>query len=159
MHLHLDQAGQAGLVFFDETQHVPAEPDDASADVREREANAFAQEMLIAADVWERKQPLLLPDPSERAVRNVAQELRISPAILAGRIRWETQDYTQLGSLVGARQVREQFEEYKVGGVNKEQGAYQDRINRIFPSYPVNLVNPVKKDAMQARRLADSLIR
>jgi HTH-type transcriptional regulator/antitoxin HigA len=48
-------------------------------------------------------------------VRAVAQELRISPAIVAGRIRWETQNYTQLGSLVGARQVREQFEEYKVG--------------------------------------------
>jgi HTH-type transcriptional regulator/antitoxin HigA len=64
--------------------------------------------------VWERERPTLLPDPSERAVKNVAQELRISPAIVAGRIRWETQNYTQLGSLVGARQVREQFEEYKV---------------------------------------------
>jgi HTH-type transcriptional regulator/antitoxin HigA len=94
---------------------IQAGPDDASEDVREREANAFAQEMLISADVWERKRPILLPDPSERAVRNVAQELRISPAIVAGRIRWETQNYKQLPALVGARQVREQFEEYKVG--------------------------------------------
>jgi HTH-type transcriptional regulator/antitoxin HigA len=113
--LHLDRDGQDGLAFFDDTQHIQAEPDDASEDVREREANAFAREMLISADVWEQKRPILLPDPSERAVRNVAQELRISPAIVAGRIRWETQNYTQLGSLVGARQVREQFEEYKVG--------------------------------------------
>ena len=116
--LHLDQDGQDGqdgLVFFDETQRIQAEPDDASEDVREREANAFAQEMLISADVWERKRPILLPDPSEHAVKNVAEELRISPAIVAGRIRWETQDYKQLGALVGARQVREQFEEYKVG--------------------------------------------
>jgi HTH-type transcriptional regulator/antitoxin HigA len=94
---------------------IQPEPDDASEDVREREANAFAQDMLISADVWERKRPILLPDPSERAVRNVAQELRISPAIVAGRIRWETQNYKQLPALVGARQVREQFEEYKVG--------------------------------------------
>jgi len=116
LHLNQDgQDGQAGLAFFDETQRVPAEPDDAPEDAREQEANAFAQDMLIAADVWERKRPLLLPDPSDRAVKNVAQELRISPAIVAGRIRWETQDYTQLGSLVGARQVREQFEEYTVG--------------------------------------------
>jgi HTH-type transcriptional regulator/antitoxin HigA len=116
--LHLDQDGQDGqdgLAFFDDTQHIQAEPDDASEDVREREANAFAREMLISADVWEQKRPILLPDPSEHAVKNVAEELRISPAIVAGRIRWETQNYTQLGSLVGTRQVREQFEEYKVG--------------------------------------------
>ena len=103
------------MAFFDETQRVPAEPDDAPEDAREREANAFAQDMLIAADAWERKRPLLLRDLSDRAIKNVAQELRISPAILAGRIRWETQNYKQLGALVGARQVREQFEEYKVG--------------------------------------------
>jgi HTH-type transcriptional regulator/antitoxin HigA len=110
--LHLDP-GRADVAFFDETWRV--ETDDAPEDVREREANAFAQEMLISADVWERKRPTLLPDPSERAVRQVAEELRISAAIVAGRIRWETQNYTQLGSLVGAQQVREQFEEYEVG--------------------------------------------
>jgi hypothetical protein len=36
--------------------------------------------------------------------------LEISPAIVAGRIRWETADYKRFGSLVGYRQVREQFE-------------------------------------------------
>ena len=98
--------------FLFPTAHcIQAEPDNP----REREANAFAQEMLISADVWERTRLILLPDPSERAVKNVAQELRISSAIVAGRIRWETQDYKQLGALVGARQVREQFEEYKLG--------------------------------------------
>jgi len=96
--LHLDQDRRDGLAFFDDTQRIQAEPDDASEDVREREANAFALEMLISAVVWEQKRPILLPDPSERAVRKVAEELRISPAIVAGRIRWETQDYTQLGS-------------------------------------------------------------
>jgi HTH-type transcriptional regulator/antitoxin HigA len=110
--LHL---GRAGVAFFDETLHIAdrnpsAEPDDP----REREAHAFAQEMLISADVWERKRPLLLPAPPDRAVLEVSEELQISPAIVAGRIRWETQDYSQLGSLVGARQVREQFEEYQV---------------------------------------------
>lgn len=111
--LHLEQDGQDGLAFFDETRRVQAEPDDASEDVWEREANAFARDMLISAEVWERKRAILLPDPPERTVRKVAGELRISPAIVAGRVRWETQNYRQLGSLVGARQVREQFEEYK----------------------------------------------
>jgi HTH-type transcriptional regulator/antitoxin HigA len=105
--LHLDRPGVA---FFDETRHISAEPDDP----REREAHAFAQETLISAEVWERKRSLLLPKPPDRAVLEISEELRISPAIVARRIRWETQDYSQLGSLVGARQVREQFEEYEV---------------------------------------------
>jgi HTH-type transcriptional regulator/antitoxin HigA len=111
LHLHQDgRDGRDGVAFFDETRRIEAEPHDP----REREANAFAQDMLISAEAWERKRPILLPDPSERAVRQVAEELRISPAIIAGRIRWETQDYSRLGSLVGARRVREQFGEYKV---------------------------------------------
>mgnify|MGYP001107024447 CR=1 FL=1 len=111
MRLHLDREGRDGAAFFDETRRIEAEP----YDPREREANAFAQDMLISAEAWERKRTSLLPDPSERTVRQVAEELRISPAIVAGRIRRKTQDYTRLGSLVGARQVREQFEEYRVG--------------------------------------------
>lgn len=109
LHLH-----QNGTAFFDDTQNVRAKPDDAAEDEREREAHAFAQEVLIPRDAWERKHSILLTAPAERVVRQVAEELRISPAIVAGRIRWETQNYSQLGSLVGARQVREQFEEYEV---------------------------------------------
>jgi HTH-type transcriptional regulator / antitoxin HigA len=105
--LHLER----GVAFFDETQEVRADPDDPC----ECDAHAFAQEMLISAEVWERKEPALLPDPSARAVVEVAEELRISPAIVAGRVRWETQDYGVLGSLVGANRVREQFEEYEGG--------------------------------------------
>ena len=108
VHLHLDREG---LAFFDETRRIEVEPDDP----RERDANAFAQDMLISADVWKRKRRSLLPRPSKRAVRQIAEELRISPAIVAGRIRWETQNYAQLGPLVGAYQVREQFEEYDSG--------------------------------------------
>jgi HTH-type transcriptional regulator/antitoxin HigA len=107
--LHLDP-DEAGLAFFDETRRVEAEPKDP----REREANAFAQDMLISADLWERKRSSLLPKPAKRIVQQVAEELRVSAAIVAGRIRYETGDYRQLGSLVGACQVREQFEEYTV---------------------------------------------
>ena len=110
LHLH-----QAGVAFFDETWHVGIETAQTSEDAREREANALAQELLIPAEIWEQKRSNLPTSRSEDAVRQTAEELRISPAIVAGRIRWETQDYAQLGSLVGARQVREQFVEYEVG--------------------------------------------
>ena len=108
-HVRLHLRG-AGVAFFDDTRRIQAEPDDA----REREANAFAREMLISAEVWERNRSELLPNLTERAVRQVAETLRISPAIVAGRIRWEARDYRLLGSLVGAQQVREQFQEYEV---------------------------------------------
>lgn len=104
--LHLDR----DVAFFDETQQAQVDPDN----VCEQEAHTFAQDALIPADVWQRAAPLLLPDPSERAVLEVAEELRISPAVVAGRIRWETQNYRILGSLVGAQEVRKQFAEYEV---------------------------------------------
>jgi HTH-type transcriptional regulator/antitoxin HigA len=113
--LHLDQEG---LAFFDETRRIEAEPDDP----REREANAFARDMLISADAWERERHRLLPRPSRRIVKQVAEELRVSAAVVAGRVRWETQNYAQLGSLVGAHQVREQFTEYKTDSGQNDGG-------------------------------------
>jgi HTH-type transcriptional regulator/antitoxin HigA len=106
--LHLDENDVA---FFDDTQYVQAEPDDP----KEQHAHDFAQRMLIPEDVWEQERAVLLTYPPERAVEAVAEKLRISPAIVAGRIRWESHDYTQFGSLVGYRQVREQFPEYDRG--------------------------------------------
>ncbi len=106
--LHLDQ-DQVAVAFFDETRRFETEPNDP----REREANAFAQDMLISADVWEQKRPSLLSKPAKHIVRKFAEELRISPAIVARRVRYETGNHRQLGSLVGAYQVREQFEEYE----------------------------------------------
>lgn len=113
--LHLDQEG---LAFFDETRRIEAEPDDP----REREANAFARDMLISGEVWERKRHELLPRPSRRIVKQVAEELRVSAAVVAGRVRWETQNYAQLGSLVGAHQVREQFTEYETDSGQNDSG-------------------------------------
>ena len=107
--LHLDP-DQVGLAFFDETRPIETNPDDP----REREANAFAQEMLIPTEIWESVKSELLPRPSPRAVRELAEELRVSPAVVAGRVRWETQNYGRLGSLVGANTVREQFATYEV---------------------------------------------
>jgi len=108
--LHLDEAGVA---FFDETVRGPA---DTLGDPRELEANAFAQRMLIPEDAWEGARERLVPVAREDAVVAVAEELGVSPAIVAGRVRYETGEYRQLGSLVGSGRVREQFGEYGGGG-------------------------------------------
>lgn len=105
--LHLNSAGQA---FFDDTE----EPARGPRPAEEQEADEFARDCLISTTVWEQVAARLLADPAEQAVIKASQELGIHPAIVAGRVRWETGDYRHLGSLVGYRQVRDQFASYLV---------------------------------------------
>jgi HTH-type transcriptional regulator/antitoxin HigA len=105
--LHLRSRGQA---FFDET----VKPSRDARPAEEQEADEFARDCLISTTVWEQVAESLLADPAEQAVIEASQELGIHPAIVAGRVRWETGDYRHLGSLVGRRQVRDQFASYLV---------------------------------------------
>ena len=106
--LHLQDQDAA---FFDDTER----PSQATNGKEENEANDFAQEMLIPSQIWQNYSRRLLRSNRRRPVEEAALELRICPAIVAGRIRWETGDYRRYGSLVGSRQVREQFAEYGAG--------------------------------------------
>lgn len=110
--LHLDDANVA---FFDETVHRGGGREGEARSAREQEADDFAQRMLIPEEVWAEVKVALLASPTAAEVRTVAEALRISPAIVAGRVRWETGAYRQLGSLVGRGCVREQFAGYEVG--------------------------------------------
>ncbi len=76
---------------------------------RETEADEWAQEALIPSDEWQRSAIWLEPAPLN--VYYLANSLDIHPAIVAGRIRRETDDYRRLSQLVGTGQVRQQFEE------------------------------------------------
>ena len=105
--LHLEDQNR---VFFDDTEHLMTE----AANPEEQEANAFAQDVLIPAQTWAQHQEALIASNRE-LVLDVSEALQISPAIVAGRIRYETGDYRRLRSLVGFRKVREQFSEYQGG--------------------------------------------
>jgi HTH-type transcriptional regulator/antitoxin HigA len=70
----------------------------------EKEANEMAREALIPKKVWEKSGLKEYSDTA--AVRTFASELRIHPAIPAGRIRFENHDYHLLNELVGNKQVR-----------------------------------------------------
>lgn len=73
----------------------------------EVQADEFAQDSLIPAKDWQRA-----PARDERtpyAVLQLADTLRVHPAILAGRIRREQKNYRLLTSLVGQHLVRVQF--------------------------------------------------
>ena len=104
--LHLSQDTSAA--FFDDTEHFVSETDDP----RETEANHFARDILIPPEAWEQERTRLLESSQSQHVQTFAERVGVAPAVIAGRVRWETENYTKFAQLVGYRQVREQFATY-----------------------------------------------
>lgn len=104
--LHLQDAFTA---FFDDIEGGTP----LSEDPREQEANAFARDLLIPPDVWKQGADGLLGADDDSPLRAFAENLRIHPAIVAGRVRWELKDYSIHSPLLGHKQIRKQFPEYK----------------------------------------------
>jgi len=77
----------------------------------EREANDFAGEILLPGAIWRRSNAFA--SPSSKAIQELASQLQISPAIVAGRIRYERKNYALFANLVGYRAVRIQFPEVR----------------------------------------------
>ena len=74
----------------------------------EEEANQFARDHLIPPEQWD---PELIQEsiPTVRAVESFAAALRISPAIPAGRIRYELKNFSLYDGLLGRGKVRTLF--------------------------------------------------
>jgi HTH-type transcriptional regulator/antitoxin HigA len=101
--LHLDQAEVD--VFFDDLA------DGSNKDKCEKEADKLAGDALLPEDEW--KAARLRKNSSAADVLAFAERHRISPAIPAGRIRYESHDYRVFQKLVGAGKLRAMF------GLNK----------------------------------------
>ncbi len=78
-------------------------------DPRETEADEWAEEALIPRKKWEASTIQTRPKP--QAVLELAHELQIHPAIVAGRVRFERHNYRLLSQFVGTGEVRPQFPE------------------------------------------------
>lgn len=78
-------------------------------DAHEAEADGWAQDALIPQDEWD--QGMLRDKPTTLDVVYFANKVGIHPAIVAGRVRYETGNYRLLSQLVGSGKVRQQFEE------------------------------------------------
>ena len=100
---HLDHA--AGAAFVDDQSL--RKPNGAIEDRREAEADAWTAEALIPRAVWETS--AVRDEPVPLAVMNLAQRLQVHPATIAGRVRYERQNYRLLSQFVGTGQVRRQF--------------------------------------------------
>jgi HTH-type transcriptional regulator/antitoxin HigA len=86
--------------------------DETLSDI-EREADELAGKALISDELWNTCLARFVR--SEESVKSFAEELKISPAVVAGRIRHEAGNWTILRNLVGQGQVRKHFPEISFG--------------------------------------------
>ena len=88
----------SSLAFLDDLEDVNA------TDELEAEADAFARNSAIPRDIWRRSDAHR--HSTKASVLELANQLQIHPAIPAGRLRFETNNYTIFPELVGYDQVR-----------------------------------------------------
>jgi len=100
--LHLDSSERC---FFDDTKNVHQ-----STDRFEEEANAFAEKALIPEEKWSAHKGRLLAMPTKEEVCHFADWICVHPAVIAGRIEWEKDNYSLFPKrLLGQGQVRSQL--------------------------------------------------
>lgn len=80
---------------------------DPGAGEIEKETNTLAAEILLPKAIWRRSEAGR--NPSITSIVNLAKQLQVSPAIVAGRLRFERQNYALFSKLVGYKQVRVGF--------------------------------------------------
>lgn len=77
------------------------------ADPIEREADQIARDVFIPKSIWRSSD--VLHSRSSEAIINLANELHIHPAIIAGRIRFEAKKFNIFTELLGINTVRKIF--------------------------------------------------
>jgi len=81
--------------------------DASSEDRREVEANRLAREAFIPRVSWKRSNAFI--SPSKENIESLARELKISPAVIAGRLRRELNNFQLFNDVVGYDQVKRLF--------------------------------------------------
>lgn len=81
--------------------------DASSEDRREVEANRLAREAFIPRVSWKRSDAFMAP--SKENIDALARELKISPAVIAGRLRRELNNFQLFNDVVGYDQVKRLF--------------------------------------------------
>ncbi|TAG25241.1 MAG: ImmA/IrrE family metallo-endopeptidase [Burkholderiales bacterium] len=97
----LKHFGAQTVAFVDDISYIDA------TDTREFEADAIAAECLIPKMIWNRSNAPRTKRKSD--IDELANQLCISPSIVAGRIRKETDNWSILTKLLGIGEVRKQF--------------------------------------------------
>ena len=80
----------------------------SGTDPLEAEADQHAQDALIPPEIWESS--VVREEATVLAVYDMAQEVGVHPAVIAGRVRKERGNFRLLSQLVGSGKVRRLFE-------------------------------------------------
>jgi HTH-type transcriptional regulator/antitoxin HigA len=81
--------------------------DEASTESIEKDADRMASEALISEKSW--KLARLGKKPSDDQIQTFARSIRVHPAIVAGRVRYEQKNFKLYTKMLGIGSVREQF--------------------------------------------------
>lgn len=87
--------------FIDRTENI------GSKDILEKEANRIARDSFIPRVIWKRSSAYL--SPTKQNIQELANELHIHPAIIAGRIQYETGSYERFREFLGQGKMRKYF--------------------------------------------------
>jgi HTH-type transcriptional regulator/antitoxin HigA len=85
------------IAFFDDTELSNCE----ISDPFEIKADEFARDLLIPRGLWEKEKERILNTKKEEDIISFADHIKVSPAIIAGRIRWESNNYSLFSNLIG----------------------------------------------------------
>ncbi len=99
-HVALHFEGEESKAFLDDL-------DQAEVDTNEKDADSWATQGMIPRDLWLAGK--MEGTPTARKVLAFAANMRIDPAIPAGRIRKEKGDYKVFSGLIGNKKVRRLF--------------------------------------------------
>ena len=80
---------------------------ESKSDSQEKEADKLAREAFIPRAIWKRSDAFALQ--THTTILDLAKQLSIHPAIVAGRIRYETESYTKHKNLIGQGEVKKLF--------------------------------------------------
>ena len=75
----------------------------------ESEADRFARDILIPKRAWDESDAR--HHPTRESILVLANQLRVHPAIVAGRVRRETKRFHAFNNMVGHREIRALFKD------------------------------------------------
>ena len=83
---------------------------DSHGAVKEKEADDIACDSFIPKSIW--KENDIRKSPTKKSILDLSKKLSIHPAVIAGRIRFEANDYKKFADLIGQGQVVKMLKEY-----------------------------------------------
>lgn len=97
---HVSSAREA---FVDRLEHTESD------EYREKEANRLARDAFIPRAIWRRSKAFL--SPTRESIQELAAELRVHPALVVGRLHFDTGNYRTFTNMLGSGSVRRLFPE------------------------------------------------